>query len=86
MSENLNATIVRHLDINRCRKNQVYFSKYDYPLFTVMDQVQPYEPCDTHTSPGFYYVETTQYHPMRGNGWYTPQMIQYCLDFEINNT
>lgn len=79
----LNAKIVRHLDINRCRKNQVYYSKYDYPLFTVMDQVQPYEPCDIHTSPGLYYVETTQYNPMRGNGWYTPQMIQYCLDVKL---
>ena len=28
------------IDLNRSRKNAVYHSKYDFPLFTVMDQVQ----------------------------------------------
>jgi hypothetical protein len=26
------------LDINKCYKNCLYYSKYDYPLFTVMDE------------------------------------------------
>ena len=49
--KHLNAQIVRHLDINRCRTHQIHFSTYEYHLFTVMDQVQPYEPSDLHTTP-----------------------------------
>ena len=26
-----------HIDINKCRKNILYYSEYDYPVFTVMD-------------------------------------------------
>ena len=48
-----------------------------------MDQIQPYETFDLHTSPANYDVETQQYNPMRGNGWYCPQMIQYCLDLKF---
>ena len=29
---------------------------------------------------GLYYVETDQYFPMRGNGWYSHAMINYCID------
>ena len=29
---------VWHLDINKCRANCLYYSKYDFPLFTVMDE------------------------------------------------
>ena len=65
----LNASHVYHFDVNRCRTNCMYYSDYDYPVFTVMDQVQPYEYLDKHTSPAKFYVETTQYVPMRRNGW-----------------
>ena len=29
-------------DINRCRKNCMYYNKFDCPVFTVMDQVRIY--------------------------------------------
>ena len=31
-----------HIDINKCRKNILYYSKYDYPVFTVMDKPEVY--------------------------------------------
>ena len=31
------ATQVYNFDINRCRKNMMYHSSYEFPLFTVMD-------------------------------------------------
>ena len=68
---------VYSFDINKCRKNRLYYSEYDYPLFTVMDDVQPYE--GKSNKPGLYYVETNCYFPMRGNGWYSQAMIEYCL-------
>ena len=30
-------------DINKCRKNQMYYNKYNYPKFTVMDKVEEYK-------------------------------------------
>ena len=30
--------------------------------------------------PGLYYVETAQYFPMRGNGWYYEPTVKYCLE------
>ena len=64
------------IDINRCRKNILYYSKFDYPLFTVMDEPVIYK---GKKRPGLYFVETDQYLPMRGNGWYSQPMIEYCL-------
>ena len=32
------------IDMNKSRKNAVYYSQYDYPLFTVMDEVQIFKP------------------------------------------
>jgi len=33
--------------------------------------------------PGLYFVETSNYVPMRGNGWYSQPMIEYCLNEKI---
>jgi hypothetical protein len=65
-------------DINRCRKNCMYYNKFDYPLFTVMDKVEDYR--NDCSKPGLYYVECSQYFPLRGNGWYSQPEIKYCLD------
>jgi hypothetical protein len=32
---------------------------------------------------GIYYVETKAYFPLRGNGWYSLPMIDYCLSNDI---
>jgi Zn finger protein HypA/HybF involved in hydrogenase expression len=68
------------IDNNKCRKNIVYYSKYDYAVFTVMDDVEAYT---GQTEAGIYYVETDNYLPLRGNGWYYYPMVDYCLTNNI---
>ena len=70
---------IYHFDINKCRKNCLYYSEFDYPVFTVMDQPEIFN--DNITLPGLYYAETEQYFPLRGNGWYSQPMIEYCLSY-----
>jgi hypothetical protein len=53
-----------NIDINKCRKNELYYSKYDFPSFTVMDKVEPYDKHKPLTT-GKYIVESKQYFPMR---------------------
>ena len=31
------------LDINKCRRNCLYHSKYDYPVFSVMDEIEKFK-------------------------------------------
>ena len=71
---------VFHIDINKSRKNNMLFSNYDYPLFTVMDSVVPYE---GQTSAGYYYIESDSYFPIRCNGWYLFPTIDYCIKQKI---
>ena len=68
-------------DINKSRKNNIYYSKYEWPQFTCMDEPVRYVP-DSGKVPGIYYVETESYLPLRGNGWYSQPMVEYCLEHE----
>ena len=52
---------------------------YDFPLFTVMDQVQIYKPDMLYDIPGLYYIETKLYFPTRGNGWYSHCMTDFLI-------
>ena len=65
------------LDINKCRRNCLYYSKYEYPVFNVMDEVETYKGIK---QPGLYFVESLNYIPLRGSGWYSQPMIEYCLE------
>ena len=69
-----------NLDINKCRKNNLYYSKYNLPTFSVMDSIKKYE---NKLVDGVYYVETEQYFPMRGNGLYSRPMIEKCLNSNL---
>ena len=80
LPESFNNNKMYSLDINRCRKNALYYSKFDYPLFTVMDEPVPYSG-DKKT--GLYFVVTDSYIPLRGNGWYSLPMVDYCLRNKI---
>jgi len=76
----LKAEKMYHIDINKCRKNQMYYAQYEYPVFSVMDQPTEY---NGQTGAGLYFVETESYFPLRGNGWYYEPMIKYCLEQNI---
>ena len=61
----------------RCRRSAMYYNQFEYPLFTVMDEPEFYKGAK---KAGIYFVETTNYLPMRGNVWYSLPMIMYCLE------
>lgn len=67
---------IYYFDINKCRSNILRFSRHDFCLFTVMDKIEPYT--NQHGA-GIYYVESSNYFPLRGNGWYYYPVIEYCL-------
>jgi len=69
------------IDINKCRKNILYYGEYDYCVFTVFDKVEEFK--GRIIKAGLYYVESDNYMPLRGNGWYYHNMICYCLENNI---
>jgi hypothetical protein len=68
------------LDIKLCRTNILREGEYAYPVFTVMDKLEVYK---NHTGAGVYFVKTKNYFPMRGDGWYYFNMIDYALKNNI---
>jgi hypothetical protein len=48
-----------------------------------MDKVKIFNKDKDKLKTGIYYVETTAYFPLRGNGWYSLPMIDYCLENNI---
>ena len=40
---------------------------------------EPQEFSGDITRAGLYYVETEKYFPLRGNGWYSQAMVNYCI-------
>ena len=72
---------VFNIDMNKSRKNAIYCSEHDFPLSTVMDEVEAFKPfASSYDKPRLYYVETDQYSPMRGNGWCSHAMGKSCVD------
>lgn len=69
------------IDHIKCRRNLVMYNEYDFPVFSVMDYPTKYNK-DT-IKPGCYYVETNNYFPLRGNGWYPHPLVLYCLEQQI---
>ena len=67
------------IDMVKSRKNAMYYNKYDYCLFTVMDSPVKFYNNMSHTKPGLYFIETELYFPIRGNGWYSHVMVDYLI-------
>ena len=68
-------TDIYTFEINKCRDNQLYYSKNNYPVFSVMDCPVAFH---GQFGPGLYLVVTVQYFPMRCNGWYYEPTVKYC--------
>lgn len=71
---------VFNIDINKCRKNILYYGVYDFPVFTVMDSVETYT---GQSGAGYYYIESNNYIPLHGNGWYVYPVVDFCLKNNI---
>ena len=72
---------VHKIDHVKCRRNLVMHSPHDFPMYSVMDYPTAY---NGTIQCGYYFVETDNYFPMRGNGWYNYTMVKYCIDQKIN--
>ena len=69
------------LDMIKCRRNIAMYSKFDFPCYSVLDNITVYK--GSSIKCGNYYIETKNYFPCRGNGWYSQPMVQYLLDTAI---
>ena len=64
------------IDMRKCRRNLTYNSKFEFPVYSIMDIPRPF----TGTIRcGTYYVESTNTFPLRGNGWYSQPLVEYTL-------
>ena len=67
-------------DLCKCRRNNAYFSDFEFPVYSVMDISRPFSGI---IRCGMYLVETCNTYPFRGIGWYTQPLVQYALDNNI---
>ena len=72
---------VHKIDHTKCRRNLVMHSQFDFPKFSVMDYPTLYDGGDIKC--GYYFVESDNYFPLRGNGWYNYTLIKYCIEQNI---
>jgi energy-coupling factor transporter ATP-binding protein EcfA2 len=70
------------IDINKCRRNILLHNKHDYCIFNVMDEPKTFN-VKSPIFEGLYYIETDNYLPLRGNGWYYHSIVNYCLHHNI---
>lgn len=68
-------------DCRRCYRNCLYNNKYKLPVFSVFDMPKPYTGDDLR--PGFYFIKSKNYFPLRGNGWYSVPTVEYALEQNI---
>ena len=69
------------IDLTKCRRHCLYYSKHKFPVYCVADYVEPYAGKEITT--GKYYVITDNVFPFRGSGWYAHNLVQFGLDFGL---
>ena len=67
-------------DMRKCRRNVTYYSRYQFPVYSVMDVPAPFS---GKVQCGFYFVETTRTYLFRGNGWYSQPLVEYALEEKL---
>ena len=67
-------------DMRKCRKNITYYSKYEFPVYSVMDIPRPFSGV---LQCGLFYVNTKNIYPFRGCGWYSLPIVEYGLSLHI---
>jgi DNA replication protein DnaC len=67
-------------DMRKCRKNISYYSKYEFPVYSVMDIPVPFT---GNLKCGMFYVNTKNIYPFRGCGWYSYPIVEYGLSVHL---
>jgi predicted GIY-YIG superfamily endonuclease len=68
-------------DINKCYSSCLKENELGWAVYSATDNIEKYEKEDIVT--GFYYVESENYFPLKGNGIYSGELVQFCLDENI---
>jgi len=56
--------------------------KYGWSLYTPTDEVKEF---DGEIDTGLYYIETNNYFPLKGNGWYFDDTIEKAIQYNLIN-
>ena len=69
------------LDLRKCRRNALrYANKEDWCVVSCLDSPVKFKQDEHGTLPrGFYFIVSNNVCPLKGNGWYSKPMVQYCL-------
>ena len=67
------------VDMNKTRRNLLM--NCEFPIYNVLDNIEPF--CGGVIKTGFYYIETDNNFPFRGNGFYFTELVKYGLDNHI---
>lgn len=68
------------IDINKCRRNILNYSNYEFPKYSIMDMPTEFK---GEIKCGMYYVNTTNKYPFRMCGWYFEPLVKYGIDNNI---
>lgn len=68
------------IDINKCRRNLLYYSNFEFPKYSIMDMPTEFK---GEIKCGMYYVNTINKYPFRMCGWYFEPLVKYGIDNNI---
>ena len=69
------------VDINKCYSSCISNNNTeDWCVFSIFDEITPYKGT---LRPGFFYVLTDNYFPLKLNGWYSCGILKYCKSIGI---
>ena len=71
------------IDMSKCRRNITFYSKFEYPVYSIMDIPQPFNGV---VKCGLFYVVTNNVFPFRGSGWYYEPLVNYGIDHNLITT
>lgn len=68
------------IDMNKCRRNLMYYSKFEFPVYSIMDTPKEFK---GRVRCGMFYVNTSNVFPFRGCGWYFEPLVKYGIDNKL---
>lgn len=67
-------------DICKCRRNILLHSKYEFPVYSIMDTSRTF---NGKIVCGMYYIDTQNIYPFRGCGWYSQPIVEYGIKHKL---
>ena len=78
--------ILRTIDIRRCYTNALLLDRQCWLQFSVLDDVKSCDSMHFLKNPGRYWVKTSNYFPLKGDGWYYSTLLVYAFEQGIDFT